>query len=327
MKRDLNFDLDFGKAREFVGKTVTSLRSNRLWPLALVLVVAIVAVPIALSKSSSGTPATAAPAATPPPGSAVAALNVQTTPGRSRLPGRGHDPFGGQGSGKTATSTSTTKTTTSSGTSTSGSSTTSQGGAGSAGSTSTPAPPTSSSTPPPSITPNKKPTPAPAGLAATQSYGVTLALTDPSGGLNTIDSLERLSVLPNASQPLLVELGVMKGGHRVLFLVQPGAVLNGPGTCTPGPVDCEILSLGQDQTEGLATQSSNGPTQVALFAVTGITAVNHPSEAAANAARRQESAAGRNLLNASTSQALSLFQYEPSLGVVVDESNLTARDP
>jgi hypothetical protein len=156
---------------------------------------------------------------------------------------------------------------------------------------------------------------------------VTLALTDSTGGLNTIDSLERLSPLPSANQALLVELGVLRGGHRVLFAVQPGTALNGPGTCTPGPIDCEILSLGQDQTEGVSIQSASGPTQVALFAVTGISAASHPSASAADKARRQESAAGRKILNASTLDALSLFQYQPNIGAVVDLSNLTARDP
>jgi hypothetical protein len=36
-----------------------------------------------------------------------------------------------------------------------------------------------------------------------------------------------------------------------------------------------------------------------------------------------ESAAGRRLLSTSTLSALSLFQYEPSLGAVVDLRNLT----
>lgn len=166
----------------------------------------------------------------------------------------------------------------------------------------------------------------PAGLTATQSYNVTLAVTNSAGGLDTIDSLKRLSILPTSNQPLLVELGVLKGGHRVLFAVQPGTVVNGPGTCTPGPIDCEILSLGQDQTEGLSVQSPKSATHVALFAVTAITAAEHPSLADAQQARRQESGAGRRLLDADTIAALSLFRYDPSIGAVVDESNLTARD-
>jgi hypothetical protein len=133
-------------------------------------------------------------------------------------------------------------------------------------------------------------------------------------------------VLPSNNQPLLVELGVLKGGHRVLFAVQPGTQVNGPGSCTPGPIDCEILSLGQEQTEGVSIQSSSGAVPVALFAVTGITATDYSSSTAADNARRQESAAGRHVLDASTLSALSLFQYESGVGAVVDLRNLSAGD-
>jgi hypothetical protein len=152
---------------------------------------------------------------------------------------------------------------------------------------------------------------------------VTLAITNPAGGLDTIDPLERLSSLPSEQQPLMTELGVLQGGQRVLFAVQPGTVVNGPGDCTPGPIDCEVLSLGQDQTESLSMQSSSGVTSVALFAVTDIKVDDYPTAAGAAAARRNESAAGRKLLNQSSLSALSLFRYEPSLGVVVDLRNLT----
>jgi hypothetical protein len=161
------------------------------------------------------------------------------------------------------------------------------------------------------------------GLTPTQSYSVTLAITTSSGGLNTIDPLERLSALPNDRQPLLVELGVLQGGKKVLFLVQPRAVVNGPGTCLPGPTDCEILELGQQQIESLGVRLPGGVQALSDFAVTGITAANHGSVAAAQRARRQESAFGRALVNSSTSTALSLFPYVPSLGVIVDQRNVT----
>ena len=84
-----------------------------------------------------------------------------------------------------------------------------------------------------------------------------------------------------------------------------------------------LLSLGQDQTEQLSVQTASRVAGVALFAVTAITVDKHPSVSAANQARRTASAAGRSLLSRSTLSALSLFQYEPSLGVVVDLRNLT----
>ena len=116
---------------------------------------------------------------------------------------------------------------------------------------------------------------------------------------------------------------MLKGGQRVLFVVQPGAVLSGPGICTPGPIDCQILSLAQGQTEQLSVQSPTGLVTIALFSVTGISVDEHSTAAAADKARRAVSAAGLNLLNRSTLSALSLFQYEPSIGAVVDLRNLT----
>jgi hypothetical protein len=109
----------------------------------------------------------------------------------------------------------------------------------------------------------------------------------------------------------------------VLFVVEPGTVVSGAGTCTPGPIDCEVLSLNPGQTAGISKQTATGATPVALFSVNAITADNHPSVAAANAARRDASGVGRELLNKSPLSAISLFQYDPSVGAVVDLRNLT----
>jgi len=147
-------------------------------------------------------------------------------------------------------------------------------------------------------------------------------MANSAGGLDISDPLERLSIIPNAQEPLLVELGVLKGGHRVLFAVEPQTVLGGPGKCTPRPVDCEILSLAPGQIEHLSVALPTGILAVRAFAVTGIKADWHTSVAAAYRARRRESAAGRRLLNRSSLRALSLFAYRPSLGAVVDLRSL-----
>jgi hypothetical protein len=159
-------------------------------------------------------------------------------------------------------------------------------------------------------------------LSATQSYAVAIQISNPSGGLNLIDPVERLSPIPSTSQPLLVELGVKQGGKSVLFAVQPGTVVTGSGSCTPGPIDCEILSLSPDQSENISTQSAGGAT-IAQFAVTGIYAQDHGSAAAARKARNAVAAAGAKLLTNSPLSALTLFQYQPSVGAIVDMRNLT----
>ncbi|MGH2881942.1 MAG: hypothetical protein ACRDPA_04455 [Solirubrobacteraceae bacterium] len=116
---------------------------------------------------------------------------------------------------------------------------------------------------------------------------------------------------------------MLQGGKQVLFAVEPGAAVSGPGTCTHGPIDCEVLSLTPGQTEGVSKQTATGSTPVALFAVNGIRAVDHPTVAAADAARRTANGAGRQLLAGTPLSAVSLFQYDPSVGAVVDLRNLT----
>jgi hypothetical protein len=311
----------------YLRSTITDLREKRLWPVALALVAALVAIPLLLSASGESAPVAQRPETGPavPATSAASTVSVQEQATRSRLPGRGHDPFAQQQTASTVTSgaksTATTKTAAlgSSG-SAAATGSTASGGTGVATAPASTVPPTT--TTPPS-TPTTTSKPAPTGLTSFQAYHVTVSITNAKGGLDTLDPLERLSFLPSGRQPLLVQLGVLKGGRRVLFVVLPGTVVTGPGTCTPGPIDCEILSLAPGQTEGLSMQSPTGVVSVAQFAVTAITADQHSSTAAADKARRMASAAGRRLLSKATLGALSLFQYRPSVGAVVDLRNLT----
>jgi hypothetical protein len=322
----MNIDFDPSAAITFLRRVVGELREKRLWPVAVALLVAIVAVPVALSKSSTSAPVAQLPQAASPPSQAasVPAVSVQSTPGQSRLTGKVRNPFAQQRTGGTSTAASATAATSTATTAATAGTTGASGAAGTATTSGTATPTTTTATTPPAtITPNAKPTPTTAALSATQAYHVTLAITNATGGLNSVDPLQRLSVLPSQQHPLLIELGVLKGGHRVLFVVQPGTVVNGPGTCTPGPIDCEILSLGQDQTEALSTQSATGVVPGPLFAITAITADERSSPAAAEKLRRTESVAGRALLSKSTLSALPLFHYDPSIGAVVDLRNLT----
>ncbi len=316
---------------------ITELREKRLLPIVGLLVVALVAIPMLLMNSGSSSTTPASPSASVPPPSlatALPAVSVTAAPQRP-LRGRSRNPFeqiGGTAihsvtvSASKATATAAaagSSSTSSSGSSSSSGNSTSSSSGSSGSSTNSSSGSSGGSSGGGSPIPVKPVKPAPSGLSSTQSYNVTLAITNPSGGLNTIDPLERLSVLPSNRQPLLVELGVLRGGKQVLFAVQPNAVVNGPGTCTPGPVDCEILSLGQEQVETLGMRTATGDVSVASFAVTGISAAQHASVAAAQKARRQASAAGRLIINHSTSTALALFPYEPSIGAIVDLRNIT----
>jgi hypothetical protein len=305
------------------------LLERKLWPIALVLVIALVAVPVLLTKKAPTDIVT--PPTGPLPyssGTTLPAISVQTSPGNSNLAGKGRNPFTPQHVVTTSTITTTipTVTTPTAGTSTgttsvgSGSSST---GSGNSGTTVAPATTPTVSTTPSKPAPTTPPKPAPATLTATQSYHVSLALTAANGNLNTIDPLERLSILPSEQQPMLIDLGVLQGGKSVMFVVEPGTVVSGAGTCTPGPIDCEILTLKPGQTAGISKETSSGNTAVGLLAVNSITVDQHPSVAAANKARQSASGVGRQLLNHSPLNAISLFQYDPSVGAVVDLRNLT----
>ena len=326
----------------FLAPIWQDLKSRKLVPVVAVLLVAIVAVPLVLGSSSSTPSATSGSAALPSaPADGLPAVSETTTPPSAKITGRARDPFtptgGGSAAGpaavaarpmSTGTSTATpaggpsqpsspvvgggTPTTSGGGSPTGGSPTTSGGNGGNP-----PLPSTIPSGHPKHVTPSLKPN---------QSYSVTLAITNSSGGINSIDPLQRLSLLPSQREPMLVELGVLQGGSRVLFAVEPGTVLSGPGTCVPGPIDCEILSVAQGQTEKVSLSTKNGVTPVALFAVTGISVINHSSAAASQKARRAQSAAGRRVLDHSPLGAVSLFRYEPAVGAVVDLRNLTLRD-
>jgi hypothetical protein len=306
---------------------IKELRDRKLWPIAVLLIVALVAVPVLLSKSAPTNLVTPEPNAGLPysSGTALPAISVKTTPDNSKLAGNGRNPFTPYhvGQSTTATVASAPSSTTSAGTGTTGSTGGSTGTGSTTGGSSTTSTPTTSTPASTTPAPTTPPKPAPTGLTASQSYQVSLAVTSASGDLNTIDPLQRLSVLPSVKQPLLTELGVLQGGKQVVFVVEPGAVVGGPGTCTPGPIDCEILTLSPGQTEGLSQQTPTGSSPVDLFAVNSITAADHPSAAAANQARHAASEAGRELLANTSLGALSLFQYDPSVGAVVDLRNLT----
>jgi hypothetical protein len=146
-------------------------------------------------------------------------------------------------------------------------------------------------------------------------------MTDNKQGVQAIDAVQRLTLIPSAQQPLLVELGVLQGGNRVVFAVAPGTVLRGPGVCVPGPLDCEILSLGTDQIEAVSKDASSAP--VSMFAITDIAAADYSSRSAAQNARQSESFTGRQFLNPLPLPALQLFPYDAGAGAVVDERNLT----
>jgi hypothetical protein len=324
---------------------VTELRERRLWPVAVALLIGLVAVPVLLSKSPSSSASTQVPPAggSGPSGHSVS-VKLAGNPSDA-LHGKTRDPFAqqhgatattpaggvpaGAGSSVSPASTGTSASVSAGSSPSTGSSlggsnvggSSSGGGSSSSvtsGGGSSSSAPASSTAP---ATPKRATKPVPTGLSATEAYRVALSITNPAGGVQPIDPLVRLTPLPSLQQPLLVELGVLKGTSHVLFAVQPGAVVSGPGACIPGPVDCEILSLAPGQTESLA--QSGSPQAATLFQITDLSVDRYATAAQASRARANVSRAGSQLLAGSTSSTLALFQYDPALGAVVDLRNLT----
>ncbi len=310
----------------FFQPLITDLREKRLWPVVVVLVGALVAVPVLLAKPApKPQPAIAAGAGvtTTSPVDGLPVVELSSTPQFSHLPGPDRDPFKQQTTTTTTSQTSSVSSTAggaASATGSHGSSSSTGSGAGGGGTGTT-----SSTTTTTQTTSTQTTAPEPPGLTSRESYAVALAFTTPDGGLNTIDPVQRLSPLPSTKQPLLLELGVLKGGNEVLFVVMPGTILSGPAKCLPGKVDCQLISLAPNQIESLYSAGASGPTHVSDFAVTAIKAVSHKTVADANKTRRQVSKAGQKLLRGLKYDALALFPYEPGVGAVVDQRNLTAK--
>jgi hypothetical protein len=316
----------------YLNALLSDLRDKKLWPLAVALLAGLVAVPVLLSKSPSAAPARPVPStALPVASNTGAAVVVNASPSQATLSGKSRDPFTQQVNASSSSSSScaarfldkavcaamrASASASTRGAGTSGPSTSTTGSATTgSGTTVSPVLPVLPANPAP-----VHHGPAPSVFTSLDAYHVSLAITNAAGGVNAIDPLLRDSALPSNSQPLLVEVGVLQGGKRAIFYVQPGSVVGGPGTCIPGPVDCEILSLAVGQTESVKAAGSNSST---LFQVTDIYVDRYATAAQASRARAHVDVAGRNLLASSTSSTLALFQYDPALDAVVDLRNLT----
>lgn len=328
----------------FLGKLVAELRQRKLLPLAMALVLALVAIPVLLSSGSVAPPAPSAAAlasAARPAAAALPVLNVASGSSSRPVTGPARDPFSPQSGvshpaaasavAASAPSFVSPASHSSSGSfaggSTGGAPTSSGSGSSAAGSVS--APSTSFSAPaapvgplPAGIVVAARPRPSFTALAADQAYRVALALTNPAGGVQTTDPLERLSPIPNAQHPLLVELGVLQGGRRVLFALLPNVLVSGPGSCIPGPRDCEILSLAAGQVEELGVRWGSRAVPLYMFSVTGLAPQAFPSSAAASSVRQAQSSAGAAILRADKLPALSLFRYRTRIGALADLRNL-----
>ena len=98
-------------------------------------------------------------------------------------------------------------------------------------------------------------------------------------------------------------------------------MVDGPGSCTPGPLDCEVLALSIDQVEAISVMVGSVKQGITYFSVTGIGVQDYATAAEADRARRAQSAVGAELIARDAEPALSLFPYDPARGVLIDQRN------
>jgi hypothetical protein len=210
------------------------LRAKRLWPVAIALVVALVAVPVVLKKkdsSSTPTPAPAAASSGAADDASKAVVVADDSTGGSSTLGvfNKKDPFKPDKAVLAAAHPKAESQPSSPAPSSSGGGSTPTSSGGSGGGT------TGGSAPAPQTT---KP-PAPKG-----PFAYTVDVKFGKRGLpRTHHNVQKLDVLPNENNPLLVFMGVNAAGDTAVFLTDTSLKAAGEGSCKPNGDTCSFLYL------------------------------------------------------------------------------------
>lgn len=245
-----------------INDTWRGLVQRKLWPVALLLVAALVAVPLALAKN---------PEAPVPPVASASGAKAEGMPTtyvsatedtdenateRRRVLGAEKDPFEPaplpkvtkKKAKKQATASKAAKTTTPSSTPKTGSGSTgiTSGGGGGGGASAPTAPPVSAA-------PTATPTPTVPKFSIKVRFGTT------EGELAT-KTVERLSVLPDEENPVIVYRGVGDGGKIAIFELTGDVTAQGDGKCLPTPEDCQYLKLRVGETEFITVKDTGDVT-------------------------------------------------------------------
>jgi hypothetical protein len=226
--------------------TWRGLVRRKLWPVALLLVGALVAVPLTLAKTPEVEPAPANVAAAVADEGMVASYVTSATDEeateeesgkRRRTLGDSKDPFEPaplpkkkKAKKKASTSSAPEEETTSK------EPAPSSGGGASAPTTSAPVA---------TATPTATPKPAPLNSIRVRFSKVT----DEESETPKSQLVERLEVLPDEENPVLVYRGVEDGGKIAVFELTGTVTVEGDGKCEPTPENCQYLRLRAGETE------------------------------------------------------------------------------
>jgi hypothetical protein len=209
------------------------LRAKRLWPVAAVLVLALVAVPVLLKKSSSGAPQPTPPAASASSAAddskAVVVADTSTTDNSTLGVFNKKDPFKPDKAVLAAAHPKPAAPQTAQPTTPGGGNATQPGGGSGGGSGGGAAP----------VAPQPTKPQAPKGPFA---YTVDVKFGK-RGEPRVHHNVQKLDVLPNQNNPLLVFLGVNAAGDTAVFLTDTSLKAAGEGTCKPDGNTCSFLYL------------------------------------------------------------------------------------
>ena len=282
--------------------TWRQLVRRRLWPVAALLVAALAAVPFLLAKDPEP-----APVASPASGGSATGTGVLATEPivalaapedraeRRRVLGARHDIFtptkkaakatakaakaGGATSASAGTDAAASTDTSGAGASPSPSAGASPSAGGSAGGSNGTG---STGTETPVATPTPEPAPAPATPEPTwPANSLTVRFGDAAADSLEKSTLERLSPLPSADEPVVIYLGLADEGTTAVFLLGDGVQPTGDGVCLPEPTSCETLALKAGETEFLDVMGEDGTTPGAQYEL-DVVAI-HPAKTATGA--------------------------------------------
>jgi len=288
--------------------TWRQLVRRRLWPVAALLVAALAAVPFLLAKDPEP-----APVASPASGGSATGTGVLATEPivalaapedraeRRRVLGARHDIFtptkkaakatakAAKADGATAASAgagaAASTDTSGAGASPSpspGASPSAGGSAGGSNGGSTGTGTGSTGTETPAATPTPEPAPAPATPEPTwPANSLTVRFGDAAADSLEKSTLERLSPLPSADEPVVIYLGLADEGTTAVFLLGDGVQPTGDGVCLPEPTSCETLALKAGETEFLDVMGEDGTTPGAQYEL-DVVAI-HPAKTATGA--------------------------------------------
>jgi hypothetical protein len=238
--------------------TLRQLVRRKLWPVALVLLGALVAVPLLLAKqpeSDAIAQAANAKKVEPLPATFVSAggtETAETTDKRRRVLGAEKDPFEPAELPKVKQQKASKAQATPTATPADDSSSKSDGSGGGG-----------ATTPPVSTAPT--PTPAPTVTVPAYSVKVRFGTTETDELPET--TIERLSVLPDEQNPVIVYRGVVDGGKAAIFELTGDVEAEGDATCSPRPEDCQYIKLRAGETEFLTVSDTVTETGEAATAV------------------------------------------------------------